>query len=57
MSMICASGAIRFITPWHVPDEVVLEPEVAQERDEHAAERNAEESREARAEPDGRDAQ
>ena len=26
MSMICASGAIRFITPWHVPTKSSLSP-------------------------------
>ena len=31
MSMICASGAIRLITPWHVPTKSSCEPEVGQE--------------------------
>ena len=26
MSMICASGAMRFITPWHVPTKSSLSP-------------------------------
>ena len=29
-------GAIRSITPWHDADEVVLEPEVGEEADDHA---------------------
>ena len=34
MSMICTSGAIRLITPWHVPTKSSVEPEVGEERDE-----------------------
>ena len=35
MSMISASGAIRFDHAMAGADEVVLEPEVGQERDHH----------------------
>ena len=37
-SMTRVPGAIRSITPWQTPDEVVLEPEVGEEADDHGHE-------------------